>query len=182
MSVCMERTMHRSSAQLPTLEKISLISAPLLPNLLKANGEGKAAPVRRSVLSVIGIGFPAYFASAGLGSNVSTWDAPPFINRCTIRLAFAGNGGFFGASGPAASPAGAAANWPVLPSSEVSATAPMPIPQRVSISRLLRIRSRSFIDTPLIHEGEFIGFEQHVSVARPNSRCLCSGPGEVALR
>src|SRR2546422_3403157 len=29
----------------------------------------------------------------------STWDAPPFINRCTMRFALAGNGGFFAASG-----------------------------------------------------------------------------------
>jgi hypothetical protein len=41
-------------------------------------GEGNAAPVRRSVRRfVVGSGLPAYFASAGLGSNVSTWLGPP---------------------------------------------------------------------------------------------------------
>ena len=72
ISVCIERTMQRSSTQPPTFEKISLTSVPLWPNVWNSNGEGKAAPVRRSVLSVIGIGFPANFASDGLGSKVST--------------------------------------------------------------------------------------------------------------
>ena len=77
-----------------------------LAELLKRERRRKAAPVRRSVLSVIGIGLPANFASAGFGSNVSTCDAPPFMNRCTTRFALAGSGGFFGASGLTASPAG----------------------------------------------------------------------------
>ena len=72
---------------------------PLWPNFWNVNGEGNAAPVRRSVFSVIGIGLPANLASDGFGSNVSTCDAPPFMNRCRTRLALAGSGGFFGASG-----------------------------------------------------------------------------------
>ena len=65
----------------------------------ESDAEAQAAPVRRSVFSVIGIGFPANLASDGLGSKVSTCDAPPFMNRCRIRLAFAGRGGVLGASG-----------------------------------------------------------------------------------
>ena len=72
MSVYIERTIQRSSTQSPTFEKISLTSVPLWPNFRKVNGEGNAAPVRRSVFSVMGIGLPAYLDSDGFGSNVST--------------------------------------------------------------------------------------------------------------
>src|SRR5215471_18677028 len=108
MSVYIERTMQRSSTHSPTLEKISLTSIPLWPNFRNANGEGKAAPVRRSVFSVMGIGLPANLDREGLGSNVSTCEAPPFMNRWRTRLALAGNGGCLGASGFAAWLTGAA--------------------------------------------------------------------------
>ena len=59
MSVYIERMTHRSSTHSPTFGKISLTSMPLWPYFLKLNGDGNAAPVRRSVFSVIGIGLPA---------------------------------------------------------------------------------------------------------------------------
>src|SRR4051812_48915668 len=99
MSLHIDRITHMSSTHSPTCGKISLTSVPLCPYFLKLNGEGKAAPVRRSVFNVIGMDLPAKRVKAGFGSNVSTWDAPPFMNRCKTRFAFAGNGGFFGASG-----------------------------------------------------------------------------------
>ena len=145
MSACIERTMQRSSTHSPTFEKISLTSVPLWPNFRNLNGEGNAAPVRRSVFSVMGIGLPAYLASDGLGSNVSTCDAPPFMNRWMTRLALAGSGGCFGASGLMAWLFGAACRYPVSPSVDVSATRPMPMPQRDSISRRVINSSRGFM-------------------------------------
>src|SRR2546430_11465527 len=91
--------MQRSSTCSPTCEKISLTSIPLLPNFLNAKGEGNAAPVRRSVFNVIGMALPPYWASEGLGSNVSTCDGPPFMKRCSTRFALAGKGGCLGAMG-----------------------------------------------------------------------------------
>ena len=81
MSVCIERTIQRSSTQPPTFEKISLTSIPPWPYFLNVNGDGKAAPVRRSVFRVMGMDLPANLASDGFGSNVSTCDAPPFMNK-----------------------------------------------------------------------------------------------------
>ena len=53
---------------------------PLWPYLRNLNGEGIAPPVGRSVARLPpGSGWPAYFSSAGLGSNVSTCDGPPFM-------------------------------------------------------------------------------------------------------
>jgi hypothetical protein len=40
-----------------------------------------------------GIGFPAYFSSAGFGSKVSTCDGPPLAKMWTIRLARPGKSG-----------------------------------------------------------------------------------------
>src|ERR1044071_8174056 len=99
MSVCIERTTHRSSTHSPTCEKISLTSIPLWPYFLNSNDEGNAAPVRRSVFRVMGMGFTANFARDGLASKVSTWEQPPFINKWSTRFAFAGCGGIFGAIG-----------------------------------------------------------------------------------
>src|SRR5262245_49261828 len=48
-SVCIERMTQRSSAHAPTWGNSSLTSSPLCPYLRNRNGEGKAAPVLRSV-------------------------------------------------------------------------------------------------------------------------------------
>src|ERR1700736_4337665 len=99
MSLHTDRITHKSSACSPTFEKISLISVPHWLYFLNSKGDPNAAPVRRSVLSVIGIGLPENLVSDGFGSNVSTCDGPPFMKRCSTRFAFAGSGGLFGASG-----------------------------------------------------------------------------------
>ena len=71
--------------------KSSLTSMPLWPYFWNAKGERRAAPVLRSVRRFgAGSGLPWYFASNGLGSNVSTCDGPPFMNRWTTCLALAG--------------------------------------------------------------------------------------------
>src|SRR5688572_2059874 len=81
-SATMERTTQRSSAQEPMWGKRSEISRPDWPYFLKANGEGKAAPVLRSVLMYsMGSGLPAYFAREGLGSKESTWERPPLRKK-----------------------------------------------------------------------------------------------------
>ena len=55
------------------------------------NGDGKAAPVLRSVRRVSGSVLPASFASAGLGSKVSTCDGPPFRKKWMTRRPCRGN-------------------------------------------------------------------------------------------
>ena len=78
-----------------------------------------------------GSGWPAYFSSAGFGSNVSTRLGPPFIIRKMQLVAFAGKCGGRGASGPAgsgrpnANPS-AASRWV-----RASPANPPPISQRV---------------------------------------------------
>ena len=76
MGTCayIERITAMSSMCWAVFANSSLTSIPLSPYLWNLNGEGKAAPVLRSVVRVWGSGFPAYFASAGLGSKVSTCD------------------------------------------------------------------------------------------------------------
>jgi len=81
-----ERITARLSACWAVFAKISLISRPLSPCFWNLNGEGNAAPVLRSVSSVVGSGCPAYLAKAGFGSNVSTCDGPPLQKKCTTRL------------------------------------------------------------------------------------------------
>ena len=54
---------------------------------------------RSGSLSRVGIGLPLCLVSSGLGSNVSTWLTPPYMNRTMHALALAGKCGAFGASG-----------------------------------------------------------------------------------
>src|SRR4051794_30759517 len=98
--VCIDRTTQMSSMHLPTSGKRSLTSTPLLPHLANLNGDIISPPARRSVLLSAPGGFlPLYFSRAGLGSNVSTWDGPPFMNRWMTRLARGLKCGLFGARG-----------------------------------------------------------------------------------
>src|SRR5580658_7002523 len=77
-SAVMERMTQISSMLSATCGNKSLTSMPLRPYFLNLKGEGKAAPVLRSVGRFsIGNSLPAYFSSDGLGSKVSTWDGPP---------------------------------------------------------------------------------------------------------
>src|SRR4051812_4766780 len=133
-SVCIERMTQSSSAWSRSFGNALLISRPLSPHFAKGKGDGYAAPVFRSVRRLKGSGLPAYFASAGLGSKVSTCDAPPLGKIWIIRFARAGKGGRLGASGfsPASSPAKAR----LIRS--VSAKAPTPRVQRVRSSRRVR--------------------------------------------
>src|SRR3989442_16032943 len=88
--------------------------------------------------------WPAYLASAGLGSNVSTCEGPPFIKRKITRLARAGKCGGFGSRvwlGPVpgaeaeeASPIADDTN-PPSDSTLERASAPKPPPSRQSMSR-----------------------------------------------
>src|SRR6185312_3298695 len=81
-SACIERTTAISSIDSATCENSSLTSIPLWPYFWNLNGEGNAAPVLRSVRRFsVGRAWPAYFSSDGLGSNVSRWLGPPFMNR-----------------------------------------------------------------------------------------------------
>src|SRR6476646_3236299 len=81
-SVHMDRITQKSSIKPPTRGNNSDTSMPLCPYLRNANGDANRLPVERSVLGAPpGIGCPLYFDSIGLGSNVSTWDMPPFITR-----------------------------------------------------------------------------------------------------
>src|SRR5438093_918068 len=106
-----------------------------------------AAPVLRSVRRfAVGSGLPAYLARSGLGSNVSTWEGPPFMNRWITRLAFAGKCGDFGASGliNRSAVAAGAPSAPSVPSSPVSPSIANPIPERESSSRRVSNVSSSF--------------------------------------
>src|SRR5947208_4983052 len=128
--VCIERITHNSSAHSPTFGYSSETSIPALPYFLKANGDCIRLPVRRSVLMSAGAFWPLYFVRAGFGSNVSTWDGPPFMNRWMTCLARGLKCGGFGASGlvPAAK-----SRW----SSRRAARprVPRPVPTRASIWR-----------------------------------------------
>src|ERR1700730_11431104 len=99
-SVYMERMTQISSMHSPTLEKISLSSMPLCPNFLHSKGDFSTLPVLRSVFRLgVGVGWPLYLVSIGLGSKVSTWLGPPLRNRKITRLALGakwGGGTFSG--------------------------------------------------------------------------------------
>ncbi len=96
----MERMTAMSSTHSPTWEKISLTSIPLWPYFLNLNGDGKAAPVLRSVRRFSrGSGWPAYLARSGLGSKVSRCDGPPLAKMWSTRFALAAKCGARGVSG-----------------------------------------------------------------------------------
>ena len=67
--------------------------------LLKLEWRGEGCPGFSLGREVEGIALPAYFCREGLGSNVSTCDGPPFMNRKMTLLALAAIGGFRGAMG-----------------------------------------------------------------------------------
>src|SRR5580700_4501799 len=80
LSVCIDRSTHRSSAQRPIFGTRSLTSSPLLPHLLYGNGTAISPPVLFSVRSSTALGrWPAYLLIAGLGSKRSPWNGPPFM-------------------------------------------------------------------------------------------------------
>src|SRR5689334_2813220 len=91
LSATVERMTHRSSAQDATCGSRSLISRPDLPCFWNLNGDGSrlVVCVRISLGCSNGSGLPAYSTSLGLGSNRSTCDGPPDMNRKMTRLALA---------------------------------------------------------------------------------------------
>ena len=136
-----------------TCANSSLTSMPLWPYFLNLNGDANAAPVLRSVGRLrAAAACRAYLSSSGLGSNVSTCDGPPFMNRWTTRLALAGKGASLGqervcragdrghgevAAGLASAPAAAVRD--AMPASASMARdrrrPPIPMPERQSSSR-----------------------------------------------
>ena len=75
---------------------------PLCPYFLNVNGLGMSGPGKpwRTITSpctLPSIGSPAYFASAGLGSKVSTWLQPPPMNNEMTAVARGLKCGGFGA-------------------------------------------------------------------------------------
>ena len=101
--MCIERMTQMSSMQLPTCGNNSLTSIPESPYFLNLNGDLSSPVVLRSVLrSAAGGRLPLYFSSAGLGSNVSTCDGPPFMNKWITCLARGAKWAGFGSNGFAA--------------------------------------------------------------------------------
>src|ERR1700733_11395061 len=84
-----------------------------------------------------GAGRPLSCVKRGLGSNVSTCDGPPGMNRKITRLARGGKCGARGASGPGASPGDCATALSWSCSSETKANDPKPPPMRLSQHRRL---------------------------------------------
>src|SRR5262245_33652182 len=86
VSAYSDRITHRSSANFAVCGNRLLIGSPLLPWFLNSNGLRIKWPTGRLfdptfVLPVYGL--PLYLSSSGFGSNVSTWDGAPFMNRKT---------------------------------------------------------------------------------------------------
>ncbi len=142
MSATIERITATSSICSPTCENSSLTSMPLAPYFWNLNGEGNAAPVLRSVIRLpVGSSLPAYFASAGLGSKVSTCEGPPLANKWITRLARGRKCG---------SPRRCSSRTAGSACAAVSATAncakandPIPRPLRTSISRRVGRETRA---------------------------------------
>ncbi len=63
---------------------------PLWPQGRAVNGEANSLASRRRTFFLVnesGSGCPCRLVSSGLGSNVSTCEGPPFMNRKISRLA-----------------------------------------------------------------------------------------------
>lgn len=150
-----ERITHTSSIESPSLGKISLISMPLLPQRRKAKGEPNRLPVLRSVFRLpLGMGWPLYFCSIGLGSNVSTWEGPPLRKRKMTCLAVAGKCGALGAIGAGVSAVCVAFRIPASPAM------PKPVPMVRSTCRL--DGAKIILILSLVEIGELIGTQQNL--------------------
>ncbi len=96
-SVCIDRTMHRSSA-IPAMwgnrSEISWPDAPCLANLAIDPRALRTAPCNWAsccpLVNDSGNAWPSSRSSSGLGSNDSNCDGPPAMHRWMTRLAFAG--------------------------------------------------------------------------------------------
>jgi hypothetical protein len=94
LNVYIERITQMSSITVEICGNSSLTSIPLRPAFLNWNGEGSSPPVCRSVRRSTELGrWPSYLARIGLGSNISSCDGPPAMNRKMTFLAFTGRCG-----------------------------------------------------------------------------------------
>src|SRR5580700_5848767 len=150
---------------------------PLLPQRRKAKGEPSRLPVLRSVSRLpLGMGWPLYFCSIGLGSNVSTWEGPPLRKRKMTCLAVAVKCGALGAIG-AVAPARvfvAAAPGRVLVAAccdasriPASPAMPKPVPMVRSICR--RDGLKIILVLSSVEIGELIGTQQDLGVFGPRA-------------
>src|ERR1700693_1868546 len=124
LKVYIDLMTHTSSITEAICGHNSLTSTPPRPYFLNWNGDGSKPPVSRSVrkpLTAAGR-WPAYFARAGFGSNISNCEGPPVRNRKMTCLAL-------GAIAAPVSWPGVAACAEVLASEPSNPTDPSP-PQR----------------------------------------------------
>ena len=105
LSVYMLRMTAMSSSRRARCGYRSEIVDPACPCCANLRDEPSSVPGLRTLssgsLSSVGIGLPLCLVSSGLGSNVSTWLTPPYMNRTMHALALAGKCGVLGASGEA---------------------------------------------------------------------------------
>jgi hypothetical protein len=87
LSCLHDRITQMSSMQAPTCGNSSLTGSPLRPYCLNEYGEPNS-PVcgARATFGIprampSGTAFPSSLVRSGFGSNVSTWDGPPPMNR-----------------------------------------------------------------------------------------------------
>src|SRR5262245_46825916 len=167
---------HRSSAQLAIFGSNSLTSRPDWPCFLKVKGDPKRLPglVRINLGASKGSGFPLSACSRGLGSNVSTCDGPPAINRKITRLACGVKCGGFTDNGDAA-PNTSAAAWAANSSANKPANPSIPNPLakcpkawRRDIARPAGIPATMVFITS-VHIHKLVGAEQHVTVSLPRT-------------
>jgi hypothetical protein len=85
--VRIERTIVTSSAILARFGSSSEMSEPDFPCFLNLNGEARSFGVplmnakRSPLMMSSGMSWPSYFVNAGLGSNRSSCDGAPAMNR-----------------------------------------------------------------------------------------------------
>src|SRR5262249_51133486 len=133
----MLRMTQRSSTHLAVSGKISETSMPDRPCLANLYGDakrplsGERAMRGTSLAMLSGTSLPSSFCSSGLGSQVSTCEGPPPMNRKMTRFAFPSS--FWPTSVPSAT--SSATSRPSSASSAVSARVPKPRQERRSTSR-----------------------------------------------
>ena len=139
-----------------------------------------------------GGGCPAYRASAGLGSKVSTCDGAPFMNRKMTRLARGAKWGRW----PPTSPVGGRrrrreARWPRSPRPGPACRSPPPRGQACAaeiaasplVSRMVCSSGvRSANSAGSIDHQHFVGCEQRLSVARSHRFSTVRTAGSPADR
>src|SRR5436190_15927924 len=180
LSVFIDRMTQRSSTHSARWGKISLTSMPLRPCFRNAKGDGKTAPKLPGRGCSMDISRPAYFASAGLGSNVSICPGPPLAKSWSTRRAFGAKWGRRGSSGFRTAASCPSASDPALASRSAIASAPNPTPARVSHSRRESGRE-SLMILSSIDEDKLVRFQQDLGVLLPRSERCLGGPREIRL-